>query len=158
MWPLRLLARHISCRAFITCSISACANILQMTGYWKTDHNVTQSKVHFIVPANSHTHALPMHIVFARLSWLVCFISGWLFADPVKSHLSQWCQQRAPNGRYGLGILPIASETSLSPSGLIQALCGYFLTSYKIKWQRSLFARCQAFQHYDKTAGKEIFW
>ena len=42
-------------------------------GYWKTDHNVTQSKVHFIVPANSHTHALPMQSVFARLSWLVCF-------------------------------------------------------------------------------------
>ena len=33
----------------------------------ETDHNVTQGKVHFIVPANSHTHALPMHSVFARL-------------------------------------------------------------------------------------------
>ena len=69
-----------------------------------------------------------MHRVFARLSWLVCF-SRRLFADPVKSRLSQWCQQRAPNGRHGLGILPIASEMSLSPSGLIQAQCGYFLTS-----------------------------
>ena len=39
-----------------------------VTGYWKTNHNVTQDKVHFIVPANSHTHALPMHSVFARLS------------------------------------------------------------------------------------------
>ena len=39
--------------------------------------------------ANSHTHALPMHSVFARLSWLACF-SRLLFADPVKSHLSQW--------------------------------------------------------------------
>ena len=38
-----------------------------VTGYWKTDHNVTQAQVHFIVPANSLTHALPMHSVLARL-------------------------------------------------------------------------------------------
>ena len=62
-----------------------------VTGYWKTDRNVTQSKVYFIIPANSHTHALPMQSVFARLSWLVCFYRQ-LFADPVKSGLSQWCQ------------------------------------------------------------------
>ena len=62
-----------------------------VTGYWKTDHNVTQTKVHFIIPASSPTYALPMHSVFARLSWLVCF-SRRLFADPVKSRLNQWCQ------------------------------------------------------------------
>ena len=33
--------------------------LIYVTGYWKTDHNVTQGKVHFIIPANSHTHALP---------------------------------------------------------------------------------------------------
>ena len=65
--------------------------IIIVTGYWKANHNVTQSKVHFIVPPNSHTHAIPMHSVFARLSWLVCF-SRRLSADPVKSRLSQWCQ------------------------------------------------------------------
>ena len=65
--------------------------LINVTGYWKTDHNVTQSKVHFIIPANSHTHVLLMHSVFARLSWLV-FFSRWLFADPVKPRLSQWCQ------------------------------------------------------------------
>ena len=32
-----------------------------MTGYWKTDHNVTLGQLHFIGPANSHTHALFMH-------------------------------------------------------------------------------------------------
>ena len=34
---------------------------LNVTGYWKTDHNVTLGQVHFIGPANSHTHALSMH-------------------------------------------------------------------------------------------------
>ena len=34
---------------------------LNVTGYWKTDHNVTLGQLHFIGPANSHTHALSMH-------------------------------------------------------------------------------------------------
>lgn len=45
---------------------------LFVTGHWKTDPYVTQAKVHSIVSANSHARALPMHSVFARLSWLVC--------------------------------------------------------------------------------------
>ena len=35
--------------------------MLYVTGYWKTDHNVTLGQLHFIGPANSHTHALSMH-------------------------------------------------------------------------------------------------
>ena len=35
--------------------------IIYVTGYWKTDHNVTHGQLHFIGPANSHTHALSMH-------------------------------------------------------------------------------------------------
>ena len=31
-----------------------------VTGYWKTDHNVTLGQLHFIGPANSHTYALPI--------------------------------------------------------------------------------------------------
>ena len=34
---------------------------IYVTGYWKTDHNVTLGQLHFISPANSHTHALSMH-------------------------------------------------------------------------------------------------
>ena len=34
---------------------------IYVTGYWKTDHNVTLGQLHFIGPANSHTHALSMH-------------------------------------------------------------------------------------------------
>ena len=34
---------------------------LYVTGYWKTDHNVTLGQLHFIGLANSHTHALSMH-------------------------------------------------------------------------------------------------
>ena len=39
-----------------------------VTGYWKTDHNVTLGQLHFIGPANSHTHALSMHCCFTGLS------------------------------------------------------------------------------------------
>ena len=35
--------------------------MVYVTGYWKTDHNVTLGQLHFIGPANSHTHALSMH-------------------------------------------------------------------------------------------------
>ena len=39
-----------------------------VTGYWKTDHNVTLGQLHFIGPANSHTHALSMHYCIIGLS------------------------------------------------------------------------------------------
>ena len=39
-----------------------------VTGYWKTDHNVTLGQLHFIAPANSHTHALSMHRCIIGLS------------------------------------------------------------------------------------------
>ena len=38
-----------------------CTHPINVTGYWKTDHNVTLGQLHFIGPANSHTHALSMH-------------------------------------------------------------------------------------------------
>ena len=41
---------------------------IYVTGYWKTDHNVTLSQLHFIGPANSHTHALSMHHCIIGLS------------------------------------------------------------------------------------------
>ena len=39
-----------------------------VTGYWKTDHNVTLGQLHFIGLANSHTHALSMHCCITGLS------------------------------------------------------------------------------------------
>ena len=39
-----------------------------VTGYWKTDHNVTLGQLHFIGPATSHTHALSMHHCIMGLS------------------------------------------------------------------------------------------
>ena len=41
---------------------------IYVTGYWKTDHNVTLGQLHFIGPANSHTHALSMHCCINGLS------------------------------------------------------------------------------------------
>ena len=38
-----------------------------VTGYWKTDHNITLGQLHFIGPANSHTHALFMHCCITGL-------------------------------------------------------------------------------------------
>ena len=34
---------------------------LYVTGYWKTDQNVTLGPFHFIGPADRYTHTLPMH-------------------------------------------------------------------------------------------------
>ena len=39
-----------------------------VTGYWKTDHNVTLGRLHFIGPANGHTHPLSMHHYIIGLS------------------------------------------------------------------------------------------
>ena len=71
---------------------------IYVTGYWKTDHNVTLGQLHFIGPANSHTHALSMHCCITGLSWLVCFSRAG-FADRVKSRLRQWDPWRALDGR-----------------------------------------------------------
>ena len=39
-----------------------------VTGFWKTDRIVTQRQFHFIGPANSYTHTLPIHSGITRLS------------------------------------------------------------------------------------------
>ena len=39
-----------------------------ISNYWKTDHNVTLGQLHFIGPANSHTHTLPVHCCINGLS------------------------------------------------------------------------------------------
>ena len=44
--------------------LSKCENQvkwLYVTGYWKTDQIVTLGLFHFIGPADSYTHTLPMH-------------------------------------------------------------------------------------------------
>ena len=84
-----------------------------VTGFAKSDHNVTLGQLYFIGPANSQTYTLPMHCCIDGLSWLVCF-SGAGFADHVKSQLRQsgpW--RRILDGRYGSDIHPCVSEASL---------------------------------------------
>ena len=39
-----------------------------VTGFWKMNQNVTLGQLHFLGPANSHTHTLPMHCCNTRLS------------------------------------------------------------------------------------------
>ena len=81
-----------------------------VTGFWKTDQNVTLCQFHFIGPANSHTHTPSMHCCNTRFSCVVCF-SRANFADHVKSRLRQWNPWRVLDGRYGSDIHPCASET-----------------------------------------------
>ena len=50
------------------CLLVADIKYIYVTGYWKTDHNVTLGQLHFIGPANSHTHALSMHCCITGLS------------------------------------------------------------------------------------------
>ena len=55
-----------------------------MTGFWKTDRNVTLGLFHFIGPANAYTHTMHIRTAIIQLGWLVCF-SRVTFADPVNS-------------------------------------------------------------------------
>ena len=64
----------------------------------KTDRNVTLGLFHFIGPANSHTHMLPIHSAITTLCWLVCF-SRASFAAHVNSELRQWDPWRVLHGR-----------------------------------------------------------
>ena len=54
---------------------------IYVTGFAKTDHNVTLGQLHFIGPANSRTRTVPMYCCIDGLS---CF-SGAVFANHVKS-------------------------------------------------------------------------
>ena len=58
-------------------------HVAYVIGFWKTDRSVTLGQLHFLGPANSHTHTLSMHCCNTRLSCLVCF-SRAHFADHVK--------------------------------------------------------------------------
>ena len=98
-----------------------------MTGFWKTDRNVTFGQFHFVGPANSHTHTLSMHHYNTRLSCLVCFCRAD-FADHMKSRLRQWNPCRALNGRYGSDIQPCIRETSHRPQGLSRLVLGLIAT------------------------------
>ena len=55
-----LFGNHTAYRISYT-TIPRVCTCTYVTGYWKTDHNVTLGQLHFIDPANSHTHALSMH-------------------------------------------------------------------------------------------------
>ena len=89
-----------------------------MTGFWKTDQNVTLGLFHFIGPANSHTHTLHLYLRTVALPGL----ADWsAFADHVKSQLRQRGPWRTLDGRYGSDIHPCVSETSLRPSRLVWA-------------------------------------
>ena len=44
------------------------ASYLYVTGFWKTERNVTLDLFHFIGPANIYTHTLPIHSGITRLS------------------------------------------------------------------------------------------
>ena len=39
---------------------------IYVTGIWKTDQIVTLGLLHFTGPANSYTHALPIHSAITR--------------------------------------------------------------------------------------------
>ena len=47
---------------------------IYVTGFWKTDHNVTLGQLHFLGPANSHTHTLSMHCAIPGLAAWSAFL------------------------------------------------------------------------------------
>ena len=99
-------------------------------------------QLHFIGPASSYTHTLPMHCCIDGLSWLVCF-SGAGFADHVKSQLTQWGPWRALDRRCGSDIHHCVSEASLKA---LQACLGLWLTGL-IATPNSPIGSIKSFQH-----------
>ena len=89
-----------------------------VTGFWTTNWNVILGLFHFIAPANSHTHTLPVYCCIIRLSWPVCF-SRVGFVNHVKSQLRQWGPGRALDGRYGSDLHLCISEMSLMSCRLV---------------------------------------
>ena len=54
-----------------------------MTVFWKTDHVVTNTEIHFLPVDESHTHALSRDTKHLSLDGQVCFCR-WLFSDDAK--------------------------------------------------------------------------
>ena len=86
----------------------------------ETNQNVTLGQLHFLGPANSHTHTLSMRCYNTKLSCLVYF-SRADFADHVKPRLRQWDPWRALEERYVSDIHPCVSKTLIRPSRLVKA-------------------------------------
>ena len=106
-----------------------------VTGYWKTDRNVTFGLFHFIGPADSHTHTLPVHCCIDRPSWLACFSRAG-FANYVKSRLEQWGPWKAPDGVWYSP--PVLVTCLLGPpglSGLMTSTCWTHGTSKQSCWK-----------------------
>ena len=104
-----------------------------VSGFWKTDHNVTLGLFHFIGPAYSYTHILPVHSGIISLTKLVCFSIASV-ADHANSQLRQWHPWRALNGRYEDEIHPSVIETSFRPS---KVCLGFWLAVKLIASQNS---------------------
>ena len=88
-------------------------HLVYVTGFWKTDRNVTLGLFHFIGPANAYTHTTHSHCHYQ--AWLTGLLSRVTFADPVNSWLGQWDPWRALHGRHGCEIHLRDGETSIMP-------------------------------------------
>ena len=89
-----------------------------MTGFWRTDRNVSLYLFHLLTQL----------IIIATLIHYLCTVAltglaGWsTFLEQIfKPQLRLWDLWRAPDGRYRLDIHPSVSETSLRPSRLVWA-------------------------------------
>ena len=104
-----------------------------VTGFWKADQIVALGLFQFIGPANSYTHALPIHSAITRLGWLVSFsrvsfsnnINSWL--KTIRSHGG------ALHGRHGSEIHPSGGETSFRPSEHFWTYDWHFLDSQLVQ-------------------------
>ena len=57
--------------------------IIYVTVFWKTDHVVTNTEIHFLPVDESHTHALSRDTKHLSLDGQVCFYRR-LFSDDAK--------------------------------------------------------------------------
>ena len=112
------MATNISYNFLIALLMNIVFLKLYVTGFWKTDQNVTLDLLYFIGPANSYTHTLPFIVALPGLAYTGLLFKG-SFANYVNSQLRKWGPWRALHRKHGSEIYPSGSETSLRPSTLL---------------------------------------
>ena len=116
-WYVTSCAIPLATAQYRKAILYVCHNV---TGYWKTNHNVTLGQMRFIIATHIHVH-YPCTVVLPGLAdWSFLELHGC--ANHVKSWLRQWGPWRELGGRnIGVWYSPYVSRMSLRLSRFIWA-------------------------------------
>ena len=105
--------------------------IIKVTGFQKTNQNVTLGLFHFIGPSNGYTHTLPFTVALPSLADWSAFPEN--FTDHVKSWLKQLGSWTALEERHGSEINHSFSKMALKLINFTELLVSYSL-HWRHKW------------------------